>query len=59
MYLLLLGFLFLYLGAVLVTCLVFFLHTRDLPITLDKAMAYPHSPEGPHWEQHGLRGGRA
>lgn len=33
-------FLCLYSGALLVTCLMFLIHTSHLPFSLDKAMAY-------------------
>nr|XP_013217049.2 palmitoyltransferase ZDHHC19-like [Ictidomys tridecemlineatus] len=40
LFLLLLGLLCLYLGAVLVRCVMFFVCTREMPFFLDKAMAY-------------------
>ncbi|XP_047421404.1 palmitoyltransferase ZDHHC19-like [Sciurus carolinensis] len=58
-FMLLLGSLCLYLAVLLVTCVIFLVRTRDLPFSLDKAMAYPHSSKGPHWEQQGLQRGRA
>lgn len=33
--------LFLYSGAMLVTCLIFLVRTTHLPFTMDKAIAYP------------------
>uniref|UniRef100_A0A8C5YT29 Palmitoyltransferase n=1 Tax=Marmota marmota marmota TaxID=9994 RepID=A0A8C5YT29_MARMA len=49
--LLLLGSLCLYLGALLVTCVIFLVHPRDMPLSLDKAMTCPCSPQDPHWKQ--------
>ncbi|XP_015349806.1 palmitoyltransferase ZDHHC19-like [Marmota marmota marmota] len=46
LFLLLLESLCLYLGAVLVRCIMFLVCTREMPFFLDKAMAYPHSPKG-------------
>ncbi|XP_047421405.1 palmitoyltransferase ZDHHC19-like [Sciurus carolinensis] len=55
-FMLLLGSLCLYLAVLLVTCVIFLVRTRDLPFSLDKAMAYPHSSKGPHWEQQDSQG---
>ncbi|XP_029795386.1 probable palmitoyltransferase ZDHHC19 isoform X5 [Suricata suricatta] len=40
----------LYLGAMLVTCLIFLVRTTHLPFSMDKAMAYP--PRNPSGAQH-------
>lgn len=57
LFLLLLGPVCLYLDAQLVTCVIFLLCTREMLFSLDKAMAGPCSPQGPHWKQKGCVGG--
>nr|XP_027798989.1 palmitoyltransferase ZDHHC19-like [Marmota flaviventris] len=57
LYLLLLLSMCLYLGAVLASCVVFLVHRRHMTFVA-RAMTYPCSPKGPHWDQLWWRRGR-